>query len=148
MNQRMLARSRGGFTTCLVLRVDANGTTTLANAGHLAPYLDGRELPIENGLPLGLAESSTYPESTGRLENGATLTLMTDGVVEARARNGELFGFDRTASIATLRAEHIANTATAFGQEDDITVVTIARVAVGQESLIATAAPAPLTASP
>jgi len=137
MNQRMLGRMRHGFTTCLVLRVDPDGTLTIANAGHLSPYINGREVPIENGLPLGLVEGSAYPECTAQLENGATLTLMTDGVVEARARNGELFGFERTASIATLRAEHIANTAAAFGQEDDITVLTITRVAAGQESLVA-----------
>ena len=84
-----------------------------------SPYINGRELPIENGL-LGLVDGTAYPECTAQLENGATLTLITDGVVEARARNGELFGFERTDSIATLRAEHIANTAAAFGQEDDI----------------------------
>src|SRR6202012_896313 len=39
MNQRMLARSSGGFTTCLVLRLDRDGAATVANAGHLAPYL-------------------------------------------------------------------------------------------------------------
>ena len=43
MNQRMLARSQGGFTTCLVLRLDANGKLTVANAGHLAPYINGSE---------------------------------------------------------------------------------------------------------
>ena len=43
MNQRMLARSHGGFTTCLVLRADADGTLTIANAGHIAPYLAGKE---------------------------------------------------------------------------------------------------------
>jgi len=55
MNQRMLARSRGGFTTCLVLRADPDGTLTVANAGHIAPYLNGKELTIDNGLPLGLS---------------------------------------------------------------------------------------------
>src|SRR5581483_5620007 len=45
MNQRMIGRSQGGFTTCLVLRLDGNGTLTMANAGHLAPYVDGREVP-------------------------------------------------------------------------------------------------------
>ena len=35
MNQRMLARSSGGFTTCLVLTVSAAGRLTAANAGHI-----------------------------------------------------------------------------------------------------------------
>ena len=38
MNQRMMARSHGGFTTCLVLRIESSGAVTVANAGHLAPY--------------------------------------------------------------------------------------------------------------
>jgi hypothetical protein len=34
-------------------------------------------------------------------------------------------------------AKSIATTAAAFGQQDDITVLTITRVAVGEESLVA-----------
>ncbi len=59
MNTRMLARSHGGFTTCLVLRADSDGTLTISNAGHIAPYLAGKELTLENGLPLGLAAESS-----------------------------------------------------------------------------------------
>jgi serine phosphatase RsbU (regulator of sigma subunit) len=52
---------------------------------------------------------------------------MTDGVVEARSRSGEMYGFSRTAGIATQGADEIATAAQAFGQEDDITVLTIRR---------------------
>src|SRR5208283_288546 len=52
MNQRMLARSQGGFTTCLVLRADADGTLTAANAGHLSPYLDGAEFAAGDGIEI------------------------------------------------------------------------------------------------
>jgi hypothetical protein len=44
MNQRMLARRRDGFTTCLVLRLDPDGKLSIANAGYLSPYLEGEEL--------------------------------------------------------------------------------------------------------
>jgi hypothetical protein len=128
MNQRMLARSAGGFTTCLVLRADPDGTLTAANAGHLAPYLDGRELVLENGLPLGLAAGTAYAESRFDLSAGAQLTLLTDGVVEARDKSGRLFGFERTAALSPEPAEEVVMAAQAFGQEDDITVVTLARV--------------------
>jgi hypothetical protein len=131
MNQRMLARSSGGFTTCLALKIDANGSMTVANAGHIAPYLNGAELEIDNGLPLGLSAESTYAESTFQLQPDEQLTLMTDGVVEARSRSGELFGFDRVADIALGTAERIARTAQEFGQEDDITVVTLTRLTEG-----------------
>jgi serine phosphatase RsbU (regulator of sigma subunit) len=125
MNQRMLSRSHGGFTTCLVMRVDADASLVVANAGHIAPYRNGEEIVIENGLPLGLAPDVYYPETKLRLEPQDVLTLMSDGVVEARNHAGELFGFDRTKSIAREPAETIAQAAQWFGQEDDITVVTL-----------------------
>jgi hypothetical protein len=125
MNQRMLGRSKDGFTTCLVLRVDADARITAANAGHLPPYIDGKEVPMENGLPLGLSADSIYPETNLPLPNNARLTLLTDGVVEAQSPTGELFGFDRTRAISTQSAEAIAQAAKAFGQQDDITVLTL-----------------------
>jgi Stage II sporulation protein E (SpoIIE) len=127
MNTRMLARSGGGFTTCLILRADADGTVTIANAGHLSPYINGIEASVETSLPLGVSAQSHYPETTVQLSEKTQLTLLTDGVVEARSKTGELFSFDRTASIATESAKSIASTAQHFGQDDDITVVTLTR---------------------
>ncbi len=134
MNYRMLSRSAGGFTTCLVVRVDRDGRLTVANAGHLAPYVNGQELQLRNGLPLGLEAKTTYAESTFLLGAHEQLTLLTDGVVEARGRTGELFGFQRTATIATGTAEAIAQAARDFGQEDDITVLTLSRATAVAES--------------
>jgi hypothetical protein len=128
MNHRLEGRSRGGFTTCLVLRVDRDGLATVANAGHIAPYYDGREMAVDGGLPLGLTESAAYTETSFRLEGETQLTLVTDGVVEARAATGELLGFEGTAALSRQTAEAIAQAAQAFGQEDDITVLTVVRV--------------------
>jgi hypothetical protein len=125
MNRRMLARSHGGFTTCLVLRLEVDGSILAANAGHIAPYLDGQEIEIENGLPLGLDESARYPETNIHLQNHRQLTLLTDGVVEARNASGELLGFDRTRLLSTEPAQQVAQAAQSFGQEDDITVLTL-----------------------
>jgi hypothetical protein len=130
LNRALMGRNCGGFTTCLVLRADADGKLTFANAGHLAPYLAGKELPLENGLPLGLAAEAAFAESTFRLAANQQLTLLTDGVVEAREKDGSLFGFERTASLSLNSAARIAITAELFGQDDDITVLTLARSAV------------------
>jgi hypothetical protein len=127
MNQRMLGRSQGGFTTCLVLRADGDGTLTIANAGHIAPYIAGKDLPLSNGLPLGLAADTTFAECFFKLAVGEQLTLLTDGVVEARDKDGALFGFEATAALSTQSAEAIAEAAQSFGQEDDITVLSITR---------------------
>jgi len=141
MNQRMLARSNGGFTTCLILRADSNGTLTIANAGHISPYKSGAELELENGLPLGLAPANSYAESVFQLVEEEQLTLVTDGVVEARNRSGGLFGFERTQSISTKSAESIAMAAQEFGQEDDITAVTLTRLQPITEISLATVSP-------
>ena len=125
MNRRMLARSQGGFTTCLVLRLDSSGALTIANAGHIAPYLDGREVEMENGLPLGLAESADYPEIKVQLAPETQLTLLTDGVVEARNGRGDLLGFERARELSIQPAHDVALAAQSFGQEDDITVLTL-----------------------
>jgi hypothetical protein len=129
LNRALIGRNCDGFTTGLVLRVDADDTLTFANAGHIAPYLDGKELPLENDLPLGLAAEATYSESTFQLAPGQQLTLLTDGVVEARSKSGELYGFDRTAAVSGKSADQIAKTAEFFGQDDDITVLTLVRTA-------------------
>ena len=51
---------------------------------------------------------------------------MSDGVPEAREDGGELYGFDRLPSLTLKSAREIAETAQRFGQEDDITVLTLA----------------------
>ena len=129
MNARMLSRSHGGFTTCLALRADPDGTLTVANAGHIAPYVGGEELALENGLPLGLSADANYAERTFALPLNQQLTLVTDGVVEARDGTGALFGFERTARLSLEPAGAVAETAQNFGQDDDITALTLVRVA-------------------
>jgi serine phosphatase RsbU (regulator of sigma subunit) len=135
MNRRLCGRVQDGFATCVVLRVKGNGDATIANAGHLAPFRDGEELPLRGSLPLGLADDAIYEELAFRLQEGETLTLYTDGIVEARNSVGELYGFERVQTLAQERksAEQIVEAACVFGQEDDITVLSIRRLAAAEE---------------
>jgi hypothetical protein len=98
-------------------------------SGDLAyeAFVDGQLPPCESGLPLGILDDSIYSAATLRLAHGDQLTILSDGVLEARNPTGELFGFDRTAAISTQSAEAIATAAQHFGQDDDITVLTIHR---------------------
>ncbi len=128
LNRSIEGRSRGGFTTCLILRADLDGKLAIANAGHIAPYLAGKELTLNNGFPLGLFAKSTYTEGIFQLAAGQQLTLLTDGVIEARDKAGALFGFERTAAMSSQAAHQIAKTAELFGQDDDITVLTLERM--------------------
>src|SRR6201998_1604722 len=135
MNHSMLGRSSGGFTTCLVLRCDADGKLTIANAGHIAPYVAGKELPLENGLPLGLSADTIYAERSFHLAPGQQLTLLTDGVVESRDQAGALLGFERSAALSIQPADAISRAAQEFGQDDDITVLTLSYVGVPASAL-------------
>ena len=71
-------------------------------------------------MPLGIAQGIEYAES---VVHGERFTFVSDGVVEAENPQRELFGFDRT------RAQEIAEAAKAWGQNDDITVVSVKRMA-------------------
>jgi serine phosphatase RsbU (regulator of sigma subunit) len=123
MNQVLWRKAMTGFTTCLCADLTPDGSLTLANAGHIAPYRNGEEMSIEPGLPLGITSDAVYPETAVQLSPGDALTFLSDGVVEARAPGGELFGFERTREISARSAEEIAAVAQQFGQEDEITVL-------------------------
>jgi serine phosphatase RsbU (regulator of sigma subunit) len=88
-------------------------------------------LLVSSDLPLGISPEETYEERTFRLEPGEQLTLLSDGVLEARDAHGALFGFERTRAISAQSAESIAGAALEFGQEDDITVLTLRRTTAG-----------------
>lgn len=117
------------FTTCQAVWFKGDGEVVIANAGHLPPYLNSQEVALPGGLPLGFIPEVTYEEVHVYLHPGDRLLLMSDGVVEARAGSGELFGFDRVHNLSGQSAFYIADAAKAFGQEDDITVLTVRRTA-------------------
>jgi serine phosphatase RsbU (regulator of sigma subunit) len=127
LNRGLVGQSQSGFVTCCVARIGQDGAVTIANAGHLAPYLNGAELEVPSGLPLGI-EPFEYEERQVQISAGQTLTFVPDGVVEARNVAGELFGFERTRAISNHTAEEIARRAQHFGQDDDITVLTLQRM--------------------
>jgi hypothetical protein len=117
------------FTTCQAAWFGANGELVMANAGHLPPYLNSQEIAIPGGLPLGVLPEVSYDEVRLYLHPGDRILLLSDGVVEARQPSGELFGFDRVHNLSNQSAFYIADAAKAFGQEDDITVLTVRRLA-------------------
>jgi hypothetical protein len=128
LHERLIGRTGGGFSTALAAHIAKDGSITIANAGHLSPYIDGKEIALPGALPLGISGGGQYETTSLMLNPASHLTFYTDGVVEAQTPNKELFGFDRAQSISTQSAAAIAQTAVEFGQSDDITVVTIERV--------------------
>jgi phosphoserine phosphatase RsbU/P len=132
LNRRLVGRLQGGFATTVAFRLVPSGNCTLANAGHLPPFLNSSEMTLGPSLPLGIDPDTEYEDTQIALHGEDRLTLYTDGVLEATNEDGELYGFERVTALLADRpdAASIAATARAFGQEDDITVLTITRLPV------------------
>jgi Stage II sporulation protein E (SpoIIE)/Beta-galactosidase jelly roll domain len=124
-----LCERQHASATCLMLRIDPDGSVTLANAGQLAPYLNGKELEMEGALPLGTIPDAEHSITNFVLHPGDTLVIMSDGIVEAQDAAGNLLGFERIEELLRNKtsAEEIAKAAQAFGQEDDILVLQVQR---------------------
>jgi Stage II sporulation protein E (SpoIIE) len=130
LNRRLYGETQGGFATCLVVRLE-DGLLTLANAGHLPPYVNGREIPVAGSLPLGLVENAGYNQTCLEIRTGDRFVVLTDGIPEARNPQGVLLGFSKVESLLRdgVSARRVAETAQHFGQNDDLTVISIARTA-------------------
>ncbi|MGD0893895.1 MAG: SpoIIE family protein phosphatase [Terracidiphilus sp.] len=124
LNDRMHGR---GLATCVTLCIQRDGRIALSSAGHPPPYLNGTPVAVEGSLPLGVVPGMTYPPKHFRLAENDVIMLMTDGVAEATNENGKLFGFERIEKMLArgANAAAIADAAQRFGQEDDITVLTV-----------------------
>jgi hypothetical protein len=130
LNRRLIGRG-DSQATCQAMRIDEDGLVTLANAGHLPPYLNGQPVEIEGSLPLGVLPEADCTVLCFKLTEGDRLVLLSDGIAEAIDANGQLFGFDRVHQLLQTRlsATELANAAQSFGQEDDISVIYVTRMA-------------------
>lgn len=116
-------------------------TLTVANAGFPRPHIvrDGKaeEIPVQ-GIPLGLMEDSSYEQKTVDLRPGDVVVFCSDGIHEVGNSDGEQFGVERLARVASqlaggtaqdvadglMRASHLHGARTEEG-EDDRTVVVL-----------------------
>jgi serine phosphatase RsbU (regulator of sigma subunit) len=124
LNVQIVEAGNEGFITCICARLE-NDKLAIANAGHLSPYRNGEEVVVDSGFPLGIVAGAEYGESVMTLVMGDRITLLSDGVLEARGASGELLGFTRMAELTRRSAAEIADAAQSFGQDDDITVLTL-----------------------
>jgi hypothetical protein len=144
LNRRLYGRLKDGFVTCLALRLDPDGECILANAGHPPPFLNKNELSSPGALPLGLDLTARYETIKLHLAIGDRLTLYTDGLLEARNATGDIFSFERLRALIATQpdAKQATDAAVAFGQDDDITVITLTRLAPGVEATTSLLTPA------
>jgi len=135
LNTRLHGRMQGGFTTCLALRLSPDGSCTMASAGHPGPFLNQYRLELPGALPLGVLPNPGYKEESITLHEGDHFSLYTDGLLEARNSSGEIFSFERLDALfrSGPNAAEATEAAVNFGQDDDITVLTLTRLASGQQ---------------
>jgi Stage II sporulation protein E (SpoIIE) len=131
LNRRLLGRG-DAQATCLVLLIEVDGNVTLANAGHIAPYLNGEAMEMEGSLPLGMMDGAEFSVARFKLSEHDRLMVMSDGIAEATDVNGELFGFERVQELlrTASSAVEVASAAQNFGQIDDISVISVTRTGV------------------
>jgi sigma-B regulation protein RsbU (phosphoserine phosphatase) len=146
VNRELCARNPSFmFVTLQVLLLDGRtGAVEIANAGHLPPWrldADGATpLPEAPSLALGIDPDMTYTSETAQLRPGEALALLTDGVIEARDRDGELFGEERLGPVlaevagqppaAVIEAVIVAVRAFEGGTQaaDDLTMLVLRRL--------------------
>ena len=112
-----------------------------ANAGHIPPMLvhaDGRlERLLEADCPVAMLPSMSYHQASAALEPGDTLVIVSDGIVEARNREGDFWDeaeIDRVLlanreiplkKLPELLCAAVDNFAAGAEQHDDMTVVVV-----------------------
>ena len=137
MNEALCGNTQGQYVTAAYVHLNAETQEMrYAAAGHPAMLLlrDGRVTEIhENGLLLSASEQSAYSEKTLPLKPGDRLLLYTDGLIEARNAQGQMFGEESLfAAMRSTAGEAVAEAADriialvqqwAKSQDDDLTVL-------------------------
>ncbi|MGC2297230.1 MAG: SpoIIE family protein phosphatase [Acidobacteriaceae bacterium] len=133
VNRYICSKNVEKYATMAILRISPEGHLEYVNCGHVPPFLysgDCSRLP-ESNLPVGLIEGAPFSSGTLQLQPGNRVLIVTDGVTEAAAPDGEFYGEQRLSDpvfeSATLddifmQVERFAGTLAA---DDDCTVLDV-----------------------
>ena len=129
------------FVTGIYLTLDVKThQMTLANAGHLPPFIRRRDAgKLERidggaGTAIGIFDDAEYEQVALQLEPGDTMVLCTDGVLEATNVAGEQYGFERleaslggghsrSADLAARLQKDLREHVGEAAQYDDLTLI-------------------------
>ncbi len=136
----------GRFVTYILGVVDLKTHTFIyANAGHMPPEIRSPEGELSSqgikrsGLPIGIDRNFRFETSTVPLAAGTSVILRTDGVDEAMAASGDLYGIQRFREVLRRRPADPATLGRALladvraftaghTQHDDITIMSFGRL--------------------
>ncbi|MBN1145986.1 MAG: SpoIIE family protein phosphatase [Anaerolineales bacterium] len=143
------------FVTCFYIVLDpASGKIEFANAGHNLPYKrsSGQQNQVDElyatGMPLGIFPKRIYEQQTAWISPGEALLLLSDGVLEARDRQGRIFGEERVLSmlkeysadrpfVAFAKDKILEFTESEWDRQDDITLIKMFRLKQIQLQIVA-----------
>jgi len=136
---------RGMFVTLVYILLDtAQNQIKIANAGHMPPiYSDDESTHLlghdsKKGLPLGIIPDVEYEQEIFELKKNSSVTIYTDGVIEAKNYKGELFDIKRLINVIETQScdpelivKAIINAVDKFtlteGRSDDLTLLAFSR---------------------
>jgi len=97
VNRYICSKNVEKYATMAILRLSPNGHLEYINCGHVPPFLysSGSSRLTESNLPVGLIEGAPFNSGTLDLAPGARVLIVTDGVTEAAAPDGEFYGEPR-----------------------------------------------------
>ncbi len=129
------------FVTFFYGAIDANGSFKYVNAGHNPPivvHADGvLEELTDTDVVLGAFDFAKYHDREMKLKPGDLICVYTDGITEARALDGEMFGEERLNEILLRNKDlsveelvdeilrHVSEHSKDAGQYDDLTIFLI-----------------------
>ncbi len=96
---------KGMFITALYVLYDKRTKRmTYSNAGHYRPlWFQNKTRTFgtlaSGGSPVGIMSGQEYPQETVQLASNDLIVMYTDGVIEAKAESGEMFGIDRLTKL-------------------------------------------------
>lgn len=134
VNRYICEKDIGKYATMAVARIYSDGRTEYINCGHVPPFVcfNGGAIRLpESNLPVGMIERAEFKAGEMRLEPGARLVIVTDGLTEARDNKSSFFGEERVAeSVARCDSlEELFQQVQAFCQsaetDDDCTVLEV-----------------------
>jgi phosphoserine phosphatase RsbU/P len=136
---------RGMFVTLVYILLDTEeNQIKIANAGHMPPIYSDDECThllghdSKKGLPLGIIPDAEYEQETFELKKNSSITIYTDGVIEAKNYKGELFDIKRLINVIETQScdpqlivKAIINAVDKFtlteGRSDDLTLLAFSR---------------------
>lgn len=139
LNSMLSQVPRGMFLTGIYSIVDlSTGDVSLSNAGS-PPFLwlthgEVRVMNVESGPPLGILPMD-YPSACISLKKGDRLFLLTDGVFEAKNKEGQRIGFENLVSFIKGQVgegqlvqqviDYVNDFSRGLARADDLTIVEI-----------------------